>query len=183
MKKFSLLILALCSIATLSAQKKGDMFVGGQLGIKTTSIIFEGESATSVGFSIAPEYGYFIANNLRVGLTFAYALDNMTHTVDVMPNISYFVRICDGFYYTPTAKLGLSVSIADDIAMPGLGVGLSLGSFEFRPTPRLGMSLNLLSLSYAVLSYEDPDYDININTHAVNFNFGITPSVGIKYYF
>ena len=182
-KKLFISILALCTISAVSAQKKGEMYVGGNIGVTTSSLIFEKSRSTSVGFGIAPEYGYFAARNLRVGASLAYAYEDKTHTFEVMPNIAYYVEICNGFYYTPTAKLGLSVSVVDDIAMPGFGIGLSIGSFEFRPTAKLGVSIDLLSISYAMLSYEDQDLDLDITTRSVNFNFGISPSVGIKYYF
>ena len=182
-KKLFISILALCTISAVSAQRKGEMYVGGNVGVTTSSLMLNKVNTTSVGFGIAPEYGYFAARNLRIGASLSYAYEDAIHTVEVMPNIAYYVEICDGFYYTPTLALGLSVSVTDNIGMPGFGVGLSLGSFEFRPTPRLGVSVDLLSLSYAMLSYEDHDLDLDITTRSVNFNFGISPSVGIKYYF
>ena len=183
MKKLLILIVALCSTTTLSAQYKGDIYVGGRMGITTSTVIFEGLKTTSVGFGIAPEFGYFALHNLRVGASLGYNLEDQTHTFEVMPNIAYYIEICDEFYYTPEIELGLSISINDNVAIPGMGIGLSLGSFEFRPTPRFGMSVNLLSLSYAVYSYEDRDNNIGINTHGVDFQLGISPSVGVKYYF
>ena len=183
MKKLLLSIIFLCSVATLSAQYKGDIYVGGRVGVSTASVFVEKYKETSVGFGIAPEFGYFALNNFRVGASLGYNMENKTHTFEVMPNIAYYVEICDEFYYTPEIELGLSISINDNVAIPGMGIGLSLGSFEFRPTPRFGMSVNLLSLSYAVYSYEDHDNNIGINTHGVDFQLGISPSVGVKYYF
>ncbi|MBR0339247.1 MAG: outer membrane beta-barrel protein [Alistipes sp.] len=183
MKKLFITLIALCSITALSAQNKNEMYVGGHIGVTTSSLMLDNNRATSVGFGIAPEYGYFAARNLRIGASVAYEFEDKIHTLEVMPNIAYYVEICDGFYYTPTLELGLSVSVMDDIGMPGFGIGLSLGSFEFRPTPKLGVAIDLLSLSYAMLTYEDHDYDLNITTRSVNFDFGVSPSIGIKYYF
>jgi hypothetical protein len=183
MKKLLLSIIALCSIASLSAQKKGEMFVGGRLGLSTTSVIIEGESSTGVGFQIAPEFGYFITDKFKVGASIEYSFDNSIHSFEIMPNIAYYARICNGFYYTPGFELGLAIGASENLTMPGFGLGLHLGSFEFRPTPKFGMSVNLLSFSYAVMSYRERDLNIKMNSHGINFNLGLSPSVGVKYYF
>lgn len=109
-----------------SAQQKGEMTLGGSLGVGTTSNILDGSSSTNVTFGIAGIAG-------------------------------------------------------GGIVMPGFGVGLNLGSFEFRPTNKFGVSINLLSFSYALLTYKDEYF--NSKSNAVNFNLGLSPSVGIKYYF
>ena len=186
MKKFIISLLAIISVATLSAQTKGEMYAGGSLGIGTYSLISGNNNITAADFNIAPEFGYFAANNFKIGASISYGLESgnpLNHIIQIMPNMAYYVRVCDKFYYTPVLQFGFVCGIREDISMPGFGLGLSLGSFEFRPTPRLGVSVDLLSLSYAMLSYEDHDLDLDITTRSVNFNFGISPSVGIKYYF
>ena len=58
MKKllFPVLALMLC-IPPLSAQNKGDKYVGGIIGITTTSISIDGSSASQTTFGFAPEFG------------------------------------------------------------------------------------------------------------------------------
>lgn len=184
MKKVILTLLAIISVTTLSAQKKGEMYVGGSIGIGTSSLISEGESITSATFNIAPEYGYFAANNFKVGAYISYGLesgDPSMHTIQIMPNMAYYVRICDKFYYTPGLAFGFVCGVSEGVSMPGFGVGLSLGSFEFRPTQRFALSVSLLSFDYVLMTYRYDDFKLNMS--AVNFRLGTTPSVGIKYYF
>jgi hypothetical protein len=185
MRKIIITLLAVITVtAVSSAQQKGDKYVGGALGVGTTSLIVGGESATGVSFGIAPEFGYFVADKFKIGGSIAYTVemgDVATHTFQVMPSIAYYVELCKNLYYTPGVQLGFALGSSDGLTMPGFGVGLSLGSFEFRPTPKFGFEVNLLSFSYVLLTYND-DY-MRFNSNAVVFNLGLNPSVGLKYYF
>ena len=183
MKKFLICIVALCADFNLSAQNKGEKYVGGNVGIATTSLIIDGDSASAIKFAIAPEFGYFVADKFKVGVLLGYGIESETHTLEIMPNIEYYVRLCDGLYYTPGLGFGFVAGFSEGMAMPGFGLSLSLGSFEFRPTPKFGLSVGLLSLSYVYMTYKDDYYGFKLNTNGVNFNLGINPSVGLKYYF
>ena len=185
MKKLIICIVALCAIFNLSAQSKGEKYLGGVLGISTTSLISGGESVSAIKFAIAPEFGYFVANNFKIGASLGYGIESGTHTLEIMPNIEYYVKLCESFYYTPGLAFGFVAGFAEGIAMPGFGVALNLGSFEFRPTQKFGLSIGLLSFSYAHLTYREK-YDGQIykfSANGVNFNICINPSVGLKYYF
>lgn len=183
MKKLFISIVALCAVFNLSAQNKGEKYVGGNLGIATTSLIVDGESASAIKFAIVPEFGYFVADKFKVGVSLGYGIESETHTLEIMPNIEYYARICDGLYYTPGLGIGFVAGFSEGMAMPGFGLSLSLGSFEFRPTPKFGMSVGLLSLSFVHMTYKDDYYGFKLNSNGVNFNLGINPSVGFKYYF
>jgi hypothetical protein len=77
MRKISICLLAIfaTSIFGVSAQNKGEMYVGGSLGLGTTSVISGGNSATGVSFQIAPEFGYFVIDNLKVGASVSYGVE------------------------------------------------------------------------------------------------------------
>ena len=166
-----------------SAQNKGEKYAGGIIGISTTSVSSEGVSASTTEFSLAPEFGYFVLNRLRVGGSLAYGLASSdgttTHTLTIGPNVAYYVKLCDKLYYTPELNLGFAYASTDDISACGFTAGIALGAFEYKPATRWGITLNLVALEYAVLSY--PDLDISNN--AVSFRLGIKPTIGIKYYF
>ena len=186
MKKVIISLLAILAVTTLSAQNKGDMYAGGSFGLGTTSLISGGESTTALSFEIAPEYGYFVTNNFKIGASISYGVESgnpVRHSFQIMPNLAYYVRICDKFYYTPGAELGFVCDVNDGVSMPGFGVGLSLGSFEFRPTEKFGLSVNLLSIDYMLMTYRQRDLNLKLNVNGINFRLGTTPSVGLKYYF
>ena len=193
MKKIIVSVLALFAFATtLSAQNKGDMYLGGHLGITTTSITINSIGQNTTQFSLSPEYGYFVAKNFRIGASLSYELTtngvmmsegNSTalHSISITPNIAYYIRIMNSFYYTPSFEIGFVCGIAGGKALPGFGLGLALGSFEFRPSTKFGLSLNILSFNYNMMSYKEEGVKFSVN--GVNFSLGMTPSIGLKYYF
>ncbi|MBQ9138044.1 MAG: hypothetical protein IJX65_05355 [Alistipes sp.] len=195
MKKiFAIVALAIFAMPfELSAQKKGDFYLGGMVGVGVNSTIFEGESATAANFSIAPEFGYFVGNNIKIGASIGYGFSDDTHSLTIYPNAAYYLRLCEGMYYTPGIELGFAMGATEDITLPGIGLGVHLLSLEFRPTKHFGFTANLLSLNYVALfeTVENPlaslDPDAKKSTtytsHGVNFTFGLNPTVGVKFYF
>lgn len=183
MKKVLIFVLAIASFSMASAQNKGDKYVGGIIGVTTQSAIVKGNSANTTSFSIAPEFAFFVANRFRIGGSFNYTLGanegNLTHSVEFGPEIAYYARLCDKFYYVPSLFLGFAYTHVADISGVGFEVGLGLGSFEFRPTKHFGLALNLLTFSYAYQHYND--WDANGST--IGLRLGISPSVGVRYYF
>ena len=158
MKKllFPALALMLC-IPTLSAQSRGDKYVGGIIGITTTSISIDGSSASQTTFGFAPEFGYFASDRLRVGGSIGYQLissdGETTHGLTAGPSLAYYVRLCDRFYYTPQLAVGFAFASTDGTSGYGFDAGLSLGAFEIRPSAHIGLSVSLLTLDYSYLSY------------------------------
>lgn len=104
-------------IPTLSAQSKGDKYVGGIIGITTTSISIDGSSASQTTFGFAPEFGYFASDKLRIGGSIGYQLisanGETTHGLTAGPSLAYYVRLCDRFYYTPQLAVGFAFASTD----------------------------------------------------------------------
>lgn len=178
MKKFLVMVVAmvLCSTATF-AQQKGDMYIGGSAGVSIQAIGSGEDSFILPGFGLQPEFGYFVTNRLKVGASLGYAFESGLHVFTMMPNISYYARLCDGLYYTPGLEFGLALGSLDGYTIPGVGLSLHLFTLEFRPTEHFGFSANLLSLNFIALTSEGETSSV------VDFNLGMTPSIGLKYYF
>ncbi len=170
MKRFFIAAIALiigCSTAV--AQKKGDMYFGGMTGLAVQTDF----DTIGAGFAIQPEFGAFVADNCKVGVSVGYAISGGVHTFTASPNFSYYVRLCEGMYYTPTVEAGFVMAVSGG-AVAGLGVGLQMFSLEFRPTKHFGFSASLASINFVALSNAGAALDINI---------GVNPTVGFKYYF
>lgn len=196
MKKLLLCAVTLAlSVYTLSAQNKGDKYVGGMLGVTTNTVSierdmwsYENSTSTQTTFSFAPQAGVFVCNNLRLGGLLSYQLTNKgditTHALTIGPSLAYYVRLCERFYYTPEVSLGFAFESAkvynESTTGYGVGLGVSLGAFEFQPSSHWGIAFSLLSLDYSYLSYSDYDH---IDVSEVDFKLGIKPSVGLRYYF
>jgi hypothetical protein len=160
-------ILLSCTVA--SAQQKGDKYFGGMAGI----IMEASDGGFGLGFAVQPEFGGFVADNCKLGASIGYSLTNGMHILTVAPNFAYYVRLCDGMYYTPGIEAGFVMAISGG-AYPGLGVTLNMFSLEFRPTKHFGFTANLASLNFFVLANAG---------RAATFNLGVNPTVGVKYYF
>jgi len=190
MKKLIICGLAFLAISaqSVSAQNKGDKFVGGMLGVGVSSSFYLNNTpSTAISCNVAPEFGFFVANRFKIGGVVDYSLsisegNLISHCLTVGPNLSYYVRLCDKFYYTPSFEICFLYAHAykNHISVDGFGFGLGLSvvGFEFRPTSHFGMSVNLLSVDY-VYEYVDRDYSANNLT----FKLGVNPTVGVKYYF
>jgi hypothetical protein len=180
MKKFLVIVVAmvLCSSAAF-AQQKGDKYIGGAVGVNLQSIKIESDSATDFSFGVNLEYAEFLANRFKVGVGFGYARTSGVHVLDVSANVAYYVPLCEKLYYTPSVGISALCGIADSVPETGYGVGFSasLFSLEFMPKEHFSISLNLVSLDYIWFRYYDYSFD------ALNFNFGLNPTVGFKYYF
>lgn len=183
-KLFFCALAAIVSLQVASAQKRGEMYVGGSLGVTTASASIDGISASATTFGFAPEFGYFVADRLRLSGSIAYNLTSSgdtSHALTIGPSVAYYVRLCDRFYYTPEAGIGFAYASAYGANGYGFATGLKFGAFEFRPASHCGISFSLLSLQYTYLSYSSGGYSASGNN--VQFDFGVSPTIGFKYYF
>ena len=166
MKRFLIAVAAIilgCTAA--SALVKGDKYFGGNLG-------FTISTSSSVGVAIQPEFGYFGANNWKIGVDASYTYQGI-HAFTLMPNFAYYVNLCDGLYYTPGISLGLALYAGGGVAL-GFASTLNLFSLEFRPTPRFGFTANIVSFKLGVAEGGGV---------ALGGHLGVNPTVGFKYYF
>lgn len=170
MKRLLIVITAiLIGCATASAQQKGDKYFGGMAGI----IMEASDGGFGIGFAIEPEFGGFVADNCKLGASIGYSFSSGMHILTATPNFAYYVRLCDGMYYTPGIEAGFVMAISGG-AYPGLGVALNLFAVEFRPTKHFGFTASLASLNFTVLAKAGV---------AATANIGVNPTIGVKYYF
>ena len=169
MKRFFIVVVAIllgCSV--VSAQQKGDKYFGGMTGIA-----IQAGDGVGAGFIIQPEFGGFVADKCKLGISAGYAISGGIHTFTLTPNFSYYVRLCDNVYYTPGIEAGFAMAAARGAVAAGVGVGLQLFSMEFRPTKHFGFTANLVSLNFVGME----------GAAAINFDLGVNPTVGLRYYF
>ena len=176
-------LFAIASCTIVSAQNKGEMYVGGILGVSTSSFSADETSTSQTYFRIAPEFGYFVRDNLRVGGSLGYSIAPLegrtTHTVTIGPNVAYYVKVCDRIYYVPEIGLGFAYASFDGVSGVGLDSEFKFGAFEYRHSAKWSLSLNLMSLDYTTLSFSGE----NATSNDVAFQLGISPTVGFKFYF
>lgn len=230
----ALLVLS-CGFAT--AQKKGEISIGGMIGIsggysKTSPVVTvtgkgtgtNGKDLTPAGdhtvnvdtkskektpsstmVSAGAEFSWFFADNWKLGVNIQYALDSNpyeknngkwlrqnTNLVFAGPQLAYYLKISDGFYYTPQIAafglLGTTKTEAQRISeikdVFGYGFELAPGAFEFRPTSHFAFSVSFLSLGYTHTKMKaNGQYDHDIKTDTITYDLAIQPSIGLRYYF
>ena len=174
------LVLVAASVQLLSAQNKGDKYFGGIVGVNVSATSVEGVSTTSASVGANMEFGFFAADRFKIGINAAYEVNvtgDPVHALTVGPEFSYYVRLCDKFYYVPSFEVAFAYSRSYSENMFGFGVGLSLLGFEFRPTQHFGISVDMLSFNYVYLTYK------SLSAHNITGSLGFSPTVGLKYYF
>lgn len=169
-KIITTIAIAILTLTTFSvnAQEKGNKYVGGNIGFGVSYISGLG----SANISIAPEFGYFVKNNIKVGAELAYGYSEGIHALLVTPNITYYHRFFDKLYYTPGIGLSGGLATFDGSTAGAFALSINLASVEYKPTEKIGISLSLVNLNYAHLG------GLNI----VNFNLMTSPYVGFHYY-
>lgn len=163
------------------------------------------KTPSSTMVSAGAEFGWFFADNWKLGVNIQYAFDSNpyeknngkwlrqnTNLVFAGPQLAYYLRICDGFFYTPQiAAFGLlgttkteaqrSTEIKDVF---GYGFELAPGAFEFRPTSHFAFAVSFLSLGYTHTKMKaNGQYDHDIKTDNITYNLALQPSIGLRYYF
>ena len=220
MKKLIVLIAASFIGLCASAQNKGDMYISGSLSINggnsSSKVDFNNNTTKTkepgdFTFSIAPQFGYFVIDNLEVNIGLEYSLSKKyletendtnlwanTNLFAITPGVKYYVKICDKFYYTPGAKLSFGfgstktqVSPDTTVKTPIFAFGLNLSAlaFEFQPCEHLGIMFEAGSLDYTFAKVTKKDTVDNTTikttgiTNNVNFGLNLGASIGFKYYF
>lgn len=187
MKRFVLIIAAMVAGVSLSAQKKGDMYVSGHLnlGLNSATSFTGAKSANDkasetntlnvFSFGIAPKFGYFVADNFEVNVALKYSLglvgsaskENENGTVEKGTPASV---IENNFFVTPGVSYYVPIISEKLYYVPSFGLGFGFaanstksGNFSVNGDPRFafGMFLDYLAFEYKL-----------------NANMGLTMSVG-----
>lgn len=179
MKKFTILLIAAIGAfaTTVNAQEKGDFYLGGTLGLGVSSSGSNGYMHTSTAFNIAPEVGFFVIDNLKLGanLEYAYTSSSGVNSLVITPNVSYYLPIVDKLYYTPQVSIGGGMGFENGGYVDGVFyLSFNLLSLEYKATKNFALSMNLVDIDYSMIGGH---YD-SVYFHLLN-----RPSVGVRYYF
>lgn len=216
MKKLVLLASAIALCMTSFAQTKGQKYVAGSIaaefGSQNTTQSLGSYSVTEnsplgSSFDIGVEGGYFIMDNLRIGIGVATALSNeptsevdnvwlkdSSKEISITPNVAYYIKLTDNLYYTPEIGLSLvtgsissqtSKSESYKLDCKGFGLYLNFAAFEFRVKNNLAIGLNVggLSLTQLQTEYEvEGDEDIKVANNQTKLALN-NSSISVKWYF
>lgn len=170
MKRILFVVATLLACVSMSAQNKGEMFIAPSLGVSfgsQSSRFFDGVNTTTnkapmpISLVGQGEFGYFVANNLRLAFDLGVAFSSTpntqigskwlrSNTVSFMlnPNVAYYVRLADRLYYTPEigvyyevgfTKEDLTASTADNTRYSGWGIYANLLALEYRVNQKIAI--------------------------------------------
>lgn len=185
MKKVILSVAAVFAFGFANAQEtvsegfsKGDVFISGALGFGSTKT---GDSKAT-GFEVAPSVGYFVTENIAVGVRLGFASDK-TDVVDPIVGELKQTTISAGafgrYYFTPASKfsffgeLGLGYRNTKSELGPG---EIKTNGFAVQVAPGVSYFLSnniALEASFGILGYssDKPDFDGADKTDS--FAFGL----------
>ena len=195
MKRIAIVCALMCIIGStvMSAQNKGDMYISGSISMSGSSskVALNSTSVKEPGgfmMSIAPQFGYFIIDNLELHLGLGYSFTKEPDDDKSSTNTE------NKFFYTPGLDLGIGFgaqNYIDDTSKEKLFgvtnfyISLSLLSFEYRPVHNFGISFRAGDLTYSLMQYKQTVGDETMKVSNNNFNFGLnlSTSLGFRYYF
>lgn len=192
MKRLFCILLALTACVSLSAQQRGDkaisVYAGGAFS-----------NAPYTAVQAAGEFNYFVADNFRlsfaVGVPFTSTTvaDNLkqnTFGVYFNPNIAYYVKLTDSFYYTPEIGGGYELGsfkqkYTSTVLVNGKYNGYYLYFaplyFEFKVNPRFAIGVTIGEFYYENYKYKDSSNQIVDKSDTFSFTLN-SGNVSCRFY-
>jgi len=172
----------------------GTISLGGSIGYNsntsktssvTNNVTYTSETKSS-HFNFSPSVGYFLADNLELGLNFGYNSDRRnytkytpapavvraeldpTTTIQIGPYVRYYNMLTDQFGVSGTLTAGFqrtksyeySNNSANALILENKGAGFYANltpAIVFFPVPKFAMSASIGSLGYTRMSFDYPE--------------------------
>lgn len=185
MKKIILSIIAVLGLGFANAQEtagegfsNGDAFISGSFNLGSNKYSAQGNFKEST-FSIAPTVGFFVSQNIALGLGLGFSSSKITKEEgdDAFKTTTTTIGAYGRYYFTPAAKFSvfgqLSVEYAttkfnpSDLKVNGFGLGLSPGVNYF-------LNRNFaIEASWGALNYASAKADVDGAEASNDFEFGL----------
>lgn len=197
MKKVILSALAVFAFVSASAQEgtegfaKGDLFISGAFGFGSTKT---GDFKTN-DFVVAPKLGYFVTENIALGLALGYETSKIEIDPVSAKNNTLSVGAFGRYYATPASKfslfgqLGLNYNSYDN-EFDSEGLGESKGNgFDIALAPGVSYFITsnfALEATFGILGYETTKPDADGAEKTTAFQFGLDTrdiNLGLVYKF
>lgn len=193
MKKILVLVISLVCMNLISAQtEKGKFVVSGATGLQFASMktehssnMFSGIKVTTNTFSIMPSFGYYIIDNLAVGVLANYAsttikndgFKDTSSSLALMPFGSYYFPVEGNF--RPAVQFGAGLASTaygsnDENKFSGFVVNFGGGASYFL-NDKIAVDFGLSYTSGTLKNKENSDYEIDQNN--------LAGSIGLSLFF
>ena len=186
--KYIFILLLFLFAASVGYAQKGSWYIGGQLGFNSKTETNTGSSdVTTTTWSVAPEVGTFLQNNLQLGFALNLGGSNSTNTSETTFSPVIYLRR----FYPVGDKFSLFTGIVgnftagstkvngQDGTLSGWGLNLSLGAaYAVSKTFTLVGQYGLFGYSYESVKFDTTknsvsNVGLNVNSLGPVFNVGI----------
>ncbi|MBP5710429.1 MAG: hypothetical protein J6W84_05585 [Bacteroidales bacterium] len=196
MKKLFLLI-SFVAMSTIGfTQNKGEKYIVTTANVSFGNLLSEitdgyqsvsSEKPLSTNIGIGAGFGYFVAKNFRIELCLSgYVESNPAEKLGevwlkdkykgfgVNPNLSYFVKLAEGFYYTPEVGVSIgwgkntyeqSINQSTNYNYNDYAFYVNLLAFQCRVSHSFALGIVVGDVSYRIR-----DYNINANINDGHYN-------------
>lgn len=196
MKKILLTMIAglgIAGLATAQTTDKGTFITGGNVSYNYQKVVDRDGNVQD--YSILPNVGYFVQDNLAVGLAVGYT-DTTKEDSDKIKNVSGeftvapYARLYKGdgnikFFGQLAVPMGWGTNKVDGTktgTVENYGVALSPGIAYF-PTNKLGIEFSVQGLHYQYSAVKPENgTKVEMNEFGLNVN-SLKPTIGINFYF
>lgn len=181
MKKIILTVATIFAFGVVSAQEgegfsKGDVFLSGSFNVGSKKFSEDGNFKEN-SFSLAPKAGYFVSENIALGLGLGFSTSKIEENEgDEAVKVNTTSVMAFGRYYTtPASKFSVFGQLAFEYAsadfdvfkVNGIGVELAPGVSYF-----LNKSF-AIEASWGALSYTSAKADVTGAEASTGFEFGL----------
>jgi hypothetical protein len=186
--KYIFILLLFLFAASVGYAQKGSWYIGGQLGFNSKTETNTGSSdVTTTTWSVAPEVGTFLQNNLQLGFALNLGGSNSTNTSETTFSPVIYLRR----FYPVGDKFSLFTGIVgnftagstkvngQDGTLSGWGLNLSLGAaYAVSKTFTVVGQYGLFGYSYESVKFDNSknsvsNFGLNVNSLGPVFNVGI----------
>ncbi len=163
------LMLGSSMVQNLKAQtNQGDFVLTGASQLAFQSTFSGGESEFT--FSLTPSFGYFVADNIALGMTGSVLYNSTSGAViySAMPGVTYYINMGRNFIPYIGAQIGYTGASSAGTALNGLGLGVSGGGLLMvNDHVGVGLGLQYLHSRYFVQA-------VSIKANTIAMAIGLT---------
>ena len=180
---------------------KGKWLVGPSLGFASSSEDDGNNTVKTSTMSIQPELGYFIADDLSIGLSLAFGAEQIR--VDgtasdkqswmfVAPTLRYYLPIASKFHFlgklqVPIGSYKTTLDAGVDVDEKTTGFGVqAIPAFAFFPSNKIAIELSFGSLYFSSTKFggtTQNDFGLAVlSDNDFRFSNG-APTLGVKWHF
>ena len=201
-KILTLAMLSAFALAANAQTEKGKIIVGGSIGYSNNKNNRDTFDSKQTGFTLLPSAGYFIEDNLALGLGIGYSgvtvtsndkskfllrQKNKTDYFMVSPFIRHYVNISDQFKFFSQLSVPMqwgnvknevssgnpTVSYVPGSSYKTTSIGVSIApGLAYFPTKRIGIQLSVDGLAYFWNKSENKTNSFNNDVKSNSFNLG-----------